>query len=258
MEMDMIVCSFIVGLLLGSFLNVCIYRLPRKRSILLPPSHCTRCERPLRPSDLVPVLSWLWHGGKCGFCGFRVSGRYAFVEILTGISWVLVYVTLGWNLELLRALILLSFLIVIAVIDYDHRLILDKVLFAMAGAGILLRISFAILSNAAAVRYMVDALLGFLLGGAILYLIALISRGGMGGGDIKFAAVLGLWFGWKFILSTLFFSFLLGGVISVLLLLLKVKNRRDEIPFGPFMAAAAWISYLYGDEITYVYRGLLS
>lgn len=239
-----LIYGFIVtlGLVIGSFLNVCIYRLPLNKSIVFPPSHCTNCKQRLRPLDLVPILSFLFLKGRCRYCGTRVSIRYPLVEILTACLYIWCFEVIGFSEELLKAFILTSFLIVITYIDYDHQLILDKVLIWFAGVGVVINFYTHSLS-------VFDMAVASLVGGGILLIIALASRGGMGGGDIKFAAALGLWFGLKITMLTLFFSFLLGGLGGVLVLLFKLKSRKDLIPFGPFIAIAAYISMLYGNMI---------
>ncbi|MPM29716.1 Type 4 prepilin-like proteins leader peptide-processing enzyme [bioreactor metagenome] len=168
--------------------------------------------------------------------------RYPVIEVLTACLFILCFEILGLSEELIKALILTSFLIVITYIDYDHQLILDKILIWLAGVGVVINFYTHSLSA-------LDMAVASLVGGGILLIIALASRGGMGGGDIKFAAALGLWFGLKITLLTLFFSFLLGGLGGILVLLFKLKSRKDLIPFGPFIAIAAYISMLYGNMI---------
>ncbi len=233
---------FLLGLLIGSFLNVCIYRLPEQQSIVAPPSHCMTCNTRLKPWDLIPVFSYLFSRGRCHYCGASFSARYALVELLTAVLFVWCSEKFGLSLELLKALILTAFFIVITFIDYDHQLILDKVLVCLSVVGVVINLY----SNSVAT---LDMLLGSVLGGGLLLIIALVSGGGMGGGDIKFMAALGLCFGWKYLLVILFLSFLFGGVGGILLLAFKIRSRKDLIPFGPFIAIAALCVLLYGDEI---------
>lgn len=232
----------LLGFAIGSFLNVCIYRLPIKESVVFPPSHCIICKKRLKPIDLVPVFSYISIKGRCRYCGSKVSLRYPIVEVLTAFLFILCFNVIGLSEELIKALTLTSFIIVITYIDYDHQLILDKVLIWLAGVGVVINLSLGSVS-------ITDMLIAGLTGGGTMLIIALISRGGMGGGDIKFVAALGLWLGLKLTLLTLFLSFVLGGLGGAIVLLLKLKNRKDLIPFGPFIALGAFISMLYGNEI---------
>ncbi|SEO35119.1 prepilin peptidase [Propionispora vibrioides] len=244
-----VIYFFLFGLCMGSFLNVCIYRLPQGDSIAYPPSHCMHCQSRLQMVDLIPVLSYLFLRGRCRQCGTPYSIRYTFVEILTGCLFIWCYTVFGIGFPLIKALILTSFLLVITYIDYDHQLILDKVLLFMAGAGALIECltpSVGLLSIIA----------GSLAGGGLLLLIAIASKGGMGGGDIKLATVLGIYLGAKLTLLALFLSFVIGGVVAVFILLFKRKGRRDCIPFGPFIAAGAFLSLLYGQELIRWYWSL--
>lgn len=240
---------FILGICVGSFLNVCIYRIPQGQSILYPPSHCTQCQRQLQIIDLIPVLSYVLLQGRCRYCGASYSSRYALVELLTGCLFIWCYTVFGIGFPLIKALILTSFLLIITYIDYDHQLILDKVLLYMAGAGVLIECltpSVGLLS----------ILTGSLAGGGLLLLIAIASKGGMGGGDIKLATVLGIYLGAKLTLLALFLSFVIGGVVAVFILLFKRRGRRDCIPFGPFIAVGAFLSLLYGQELIRWYWSL--
>lgn len=244
------VIVFVFGVLFGSFLNVCIYRIPAGLSVVYPPSRCGSCQKRLQPWDLIPVVSYLLLGGRCRYCQTPVSLRYPLVELLTGIIFVWCYTVLGLNILLPGALILSFFLILISFIDYDHQLILDKVLVWVAGAGLLV--------NLWTVQHSwLDMLGGSLLGGGLLLAIALASRGGMGGGDVKFAAALGIWLGVKLTLLSLFLSFFLGGVSGMFLLLFRLKKRKDAIPFGPYLAAGAFLTVLYGQNIIFWYIRLL-
>lgn len=237
---------FFLGIILGSFLNVCIYRLPAGQSIIYPPSHCSTCNTRLRPLDLVPIFSYAFLQGRCRYCQAGIAIRYPLVELLTGLVFVWSYLVIGLTPQLAGALVLASFLIVITFIDYDHQLILDKVLVWLAGAGVAINLY-------TDQTGLLDMLLGAVLGGGVLLVIAIISRGGMGDGDIKFMAALGLWLGVKLTVLTLFLSFMFGGIGGILLLLLRIKDRKDRIPFGPYIAAAAWLALLYGEDIVHWY-----
>lgn len=238
----LVILIFIFGLVIGSFLNVCIFRLPQNQSIITPSSHCMSCNTPLKLLDLIPVLSYLLFRGCCRYCGVTLSLRYLIVEVLTASLFIWCLYIFGVSLELLKTLILTSFLIVITFIDYDHQLILDKVILWLFGAGVIINLW----TNSLDIW---DTIIASLLGGGLLLLIALASHGGMGGGDIKFAAALGIWMGWQYLLLTLLLSFIFGGVGSLLLLAFKLKTCKDFIPFGPFIALGTLVSTLYGNQI---------
>ena len=232
----------LLGLCTGSFLNVCIYRLPRNQSIILPSSYCPTCNTPLKPYELIPVVSYLLQGGICRYCKQAISLRYMVVELITGLLFLWCFHSVQSDCEFLQLLIFSSFLTVIAFIDYDHQLILDKVLIWFAVTGVAINLYTGNL-------HLHDMAAAGIAGGGFLFAIAMLTRGGIGGGDIKFAAALGLWLGLKYTALTLFLSFVTGGTGSLILLLAKVKGRKEFIPFGPFIAVGAFISALYGDGI---------
>ncbi len=240
----------LLGLAVGSFLNVCIWRLPREESIIRPGSHCPVCSTALGARDLVPVLSWIFLRGKCRFCGAKISLRYPAVELLTGVLFIWCFLRFGLSPQLVSALVFSAFMVAITFIDLDHQIILDGMLALLAVCGLGLQLW------TGAVGF-VSMLIGVLVGGGLLLLIAVVSGGGMGGGDVKFAAALGFWLGWPGILLGLFLGFVLGGVISLLLIATGLRGRKDFIPFGPFIAIGAWIVLLYEKKILDWYFGFL-
>ncbi|MDD4600416.1 Type 4 prepilin-like proteins leader peptide-processing enzyme [bioreactor metagenome] len=233
---------FLFGLSIGSFLNVCIYRLPQNQSVIFPASHCTMCGERLKALDLIPLISYLLLQGHCRYCGAKFTRRYPLVELLTACLFVYCLKVFGVSLLLLKALILTSFLIVITYIDFDHQLILDKVLIWLAGTGVIINL---ILDDIA----VLDMLLAGAVGGGLFLAVALVSRGGMGGGDIKFVAALGLWLGLKATLLTILLAFIAGGIGGIIMLICKMKKRKDYIPFGPFISFGAFVSLVYGTII---------
>lgn len=239
---------FILGAIIGSFLNVCIYRLPLRQSVFAPPSRCFSCGARMRFLDLVPVFSYVYRRGHCRYCQAAISRRYPLVELLTAILFVWCYNVEGLFPQVVKAWLLTAFLIVIAFIDFDHQLIFDKVLAYLAVTGLVTNIVVGSVS-------FVEMFIASLLGGGLLLIIAIISRGGIGGGDIKFVAALALWLGWQQTLLAIFLSFLLGGVVGSILLLLRLKQRKDMIPFGPSIAVAAYIASLFGTKIIPWYIG---
>ncbi|HZK25840.1 MAG TPA: prepilin peptidase [Oscillospiraceae bacterium] len=233
--------AFIYGLFIGSFLNVCIYRLPAGESIVTPPSHCPNCGRRLGARELLPVVSFLWQRGRCRGCGSAIAWRYTLVELATAILFAVLAWRFGWP-DILWQAAFYAVLVVIFFIDLDHQLIPDQLVLLLLGITVL------VLVLERGVPWG-TALLGGLVGFGLFLLLAVLSSGGMGGGDIKLAAVLGLWFGWPQLLLVMFLSFLGGGLVGGALLLLKLKNRKDGIAFGPFLVLAAFIVSMWGNQL---------
>lgn len=236
------VLVFILGLSVGSFLTTCIYRLPLQLSIIKPRSYCLFCRQQLECRDLVPVISLLLLRGRCRFCGEVLPRRYIYIELLTAMIFLWCFFVFGSSLLSIKAMLLATFLIAITFIDLDYQLILDKVVIWLAGIGVFMNLLTASLA-------LIDITLAVVTGGGVFLLIAVITKGGMGGGDIKFVAALGSWLGFKLILLTMLLSFLIGGLGSALLLFTRVKKRKDFIPFGPFIAVSALLSMLYGEQL---------
>jgi leader peptidase (prepilin peptidase) / N-methyltransferase len=247
----------LVGLVIGSFLNVVIWRLPRGESIVSPPSHCPGCDAPITPRDNVPVLSWLVLRGRCRHCHNRISARYPLVELGTGVLFALMVWRLGLTWELPAYLYLAAIAVALALIDIDvHRLPNAIVLPSYPVVAVLL-----FLPTVAEGRW--DDLLRAVLGAAILFafyfLLAFIYPAGMGFGDVKLAGVLGAylgWLGWGSLGVGAFLGFLLGGVLGALLVAVGRAGRKSKIPFGPFMLAGALIAVFAADLIVGLYTGL--
>lgn len=244
----MTILSVIFGLLIGSFLNVCIYRIPRSESIAFPPSHCPHCDTNLKPVDLVPVLSYLCLGGRCRTCRAPISLAYPLVEALNALLYGCIVYTQGATIFALLNCLLVSTFIVIAKIDYETQLIPNRLnlIIAIIGTVSLLLNGFSVVG--------LDRLYGSLLGGIFFFLLSFVA---MGGGDVKLMAALGWTFGWAATIQITFLSFLFGAVISVVLLTLKIKGRKDAIPFGPFIVLAATVYVLWGNRVVDWYLGLL-
>ncbi|KAB3537361.1 prepilin peptidase [Alkaliphilus pronyensis] len=241
----MVFLAFILGLLIGSFLNVCIFRIPLNKSIVFPSSHCTSCSSSLKAIDLIPVFSYVMNRGRCRYCSSKISTQYPIIEFLNGITYMLLFINFGASIEFLKYALLCSVLIVVFAIDYYHQIIPDGLnLFLFASGIILLGIE-----NINNPRALLTNLLGLLLAGGFFLLIAIISKGAMGGGDIKLMAVLGFWFGIKEVVLITFLSFLIGGILSLVFILLKLKEKKDFIPFGPFIVVATIATIFYGGEI---------
>lgn len=235
----------IIGLITGSFLNVCIYRIPKGESISFPPSHCPGCGTRLKPIDLIPVLSYLLLGRKCRYCSASISLLYPAVEVLWGIILVSLFHKFSLSSLFVKYAILTGTLLIIAIIDLKTQEIPDGLLL-FGGAAALLFIS------ADRSIPITSAVLGAAIGFGLFLTIALLTNA-MGGGDIKLMALIGLAVGWKQVLLVSLFSFVIGAVVSLLLILFKIKSRKDFIPFAPFIATAYIIAVLWGNEILMIY-----
>ncbi|MGD6853798.1 prepilin peptidase [Bacillus infantis] len=238
----MLFFTFLYGLLLGSFYNVVGLRVPLKQSIVKPRSHCPYCQHTLRPYELIPVVSYLLQGGKCRRCKAPVSFLYPAVELATGLLFVLAPILMGWTLELIIAWTLISLMVIVFVSDIKYMIIPDKVLLVFAVIFLLERI-FLPLSP------WWDSLLGAAAGFFLLLFIAVISKGGMGGGDIKLFAVIGLALGTKLVLLTFFFATLYGAVFGIVGMLIGKVEKGKPIPFGPYIALGSLTAYFFGQRI---------
>jgi len=250
------VIVLLFGLLFGSFANVCIYRLPRHESIVFPASHCPSCHKPIQWYDNIPVLSFKLLQGKCRSCRAPISWRYPLVELLTGSLAVALFIKYHFTFFFWMYALVCLVLVIITFIDLQEQIIPDELSYGLMVAGtifsffnreLFLQIIFYF---PLALNRLVASYVGLLVGGGILYFIAWISRGGMGGGDIKLAAGLGAFLGWEYTLIMLGLSFLAGGVVGIILLITGLKKRKDPIPFGPFIAAAAITVILFGEPIS--------
>ncbi len=239
---------FLFGLIFGSFYNVVGLRVPQKESIVHPPSHCPKCQRRLTVLDLVPVLSYVFLGGKCRSCGNKISWVYPFIELMTGVLFAFAYWQLGWGIELIVAFFFISLLVIIVVSDLAYMLIPDKVLIFFLP---LLAIG-RVLSP---LTPWWDSLVGAVVGFGILYIIAVLSNGGMGGGDIKLFFLIGLVLGTIDTLLTLFLAAVIGMIVGITVLSKNKQGRKTPIPFGPSIALAAVIVYFYGDLLINWYLG---
>lgn len=258
MNINMIpVVIFIFGVCIGSFLNVCIYRLPNSTSIIFPPSSCPACRQPIRFYDNIPVISYLILKGKCRSCGTPISIRYPLVELISGLLAVSTYFKFGATLDALIIYCFLAALIVVIYIDIDHWIIPNSITLP----GIAIGFAASFFSNR------IDALqsaLGILAGGGTLWLVALayqllMKKEGMGGGDIKLLAMIGALLGWKGVLLTIFLSSILGTLANIPGMLMSRKFFNYKLPFGPFIAIAAIADVFFEAEIIsfYVHTFLL-
>ena len=240
---------FVLGAIIGSFLNVCIYRLPREKSIVTPRSSCPHCGAPIRFYDNIPLVSYLILRGRCRGCGATFSPRYLMVELLTAMLYVAVYWVTGIGFELFVGLLFVSILIVISFVDLDFRIIPD----VLSLGGLLVGIGLAFLRTGFSY---VDALLGILVGGGVLWAIAFLyewlrKQEGMGGGDIKLLGMIGAFCGMKGVLFSLIAGSLLGTMVGIPLMLIKHADTKYALPFGPFLSAGAVLYALAGERVIY-------
>lgn len=248
----------LLGLFVGSFLNVVIYRVPRGESVVRPRSHCPGCGTQLAERDNVPVLSWMILRGRCRTCGESISIRYPLVEALTALG----FASLAWHFGLVWALPAFLYLgavgIALAAIDIDtHRLPDAIVKPSYAVATVLLGGAAALDRDAAALARVA---LGGMALGAFYLLLAFVNPRGMGWGDVKLSGVLGMylgWLSWGSVLVGGFLGFLLGGLIGSALMLVGRAGRKSKIPFGPFMIAGVFLAVFFGDGLSHWYRGVL-
>jgi leader peptidase (prepilin peptidase)/N-methyltransferase len=237
---------FLFGAAIGSFSNVCIYRLPRKISIVTPSSQCPACGKSISPIDNIPIISFIMLGGKCRFCRASISWQYPIVEIITGLTYLLLYFKFHISFLFPVFAILCTSLIIIAFIDLEHKIIPDVI--TLPGILIGLTVSFTMPHIT-----VMNSIKGLLIGGGLFYAAAVLSRGGMGGGDIKLIAMIGSFLGWKTTLLTIFLGSFIGSIVGIALIVIKRKGRKDMIPFGPFLSLGAIVSIFFGREIIHLW-----
>ena len=252
---DLIMVS-IVGALVGSFLNVCIYRLPRGLSVVWPSSQCPACAAPIAPYDNVPVLSYVLLRGRCRRCRGGISLRYPVIELINAVGYVVIVWQFGVTPQSVVYAVLFSTFVVVAGIDLSHQIIPDVItlpgiLLGLVAAATVLPTGF------------LNGLMGLLVGGGILWGLAWLSpyvfgKEGMGGGDIKLMAMIGAFLGWKTTLLTIMLGAVLGSVVGLALIATKVIRRDDYVPFGPFLVFGAVLSLFFQHEIVTWYVGLLA
>jgi leader peptidase (prepilin peptidase)/N-methyltransferase len=248
------VLAAVLGAVLGSFANVVIYRVPRGESIVAPGSRCPHCHEPIRAWDNIPLVSFILLRARCRHCGAPISARYPLVEVLMAVLTVAAWsafppvpVSSPAPLRFLSALVLLFLLVVITFIDLDRQLILNRITYP----GIV--VGFAL---AAAQHHPLPAVLSAAGAAALIAAIVILSRGGMGGGDIKLAGLIGMFLGWPGVAVALFSGFLAGGVVGIALLVFRLRGRKDAIPFGPALAVGAAVALFFGQSVWEWYWGL--
>ncbi len=269
--------SFILGSVVGSFLNVCIYRLPREQSIVSPPSHCSSCGGIIRSYHNVPILSYVFLRGKCANCNASISLTYPFVEILSGLLLLVIVWKFGISLNTIFYAVFIFSLIVITFIDIEHKIIPNIITLPGVTIGLAYNLLITIYqtmgmpeSSINAFRYVfkpeyllslaneipiLDSMLGVILGGGVLLSIAYVykairKRDGMGMGDVKLLSMIGAFVGWKGVMFTVFLSSILGALVGISILILRKGDLSYALPFGPFMSVAA-IAYIFASEFSF-------
>jgi leader peptidase (prepilin peptidase) / N-methyltransferase len=268
--------AFLIGLLIGSFLNVCILRIPKEESIVHPASHCPKCNAAIKPYDNIPVLSWIALGGKCRNCKTKISAMYPAVELLTGVLFFLSYRFFGVSLEGVKWALLCALLVVLTATDIRERILPNIVNLVGFIAG--LAISFFMLPTDGAALWLsnrlfdfppprpvislADALLGAFVGAGLLWIVGegyfkLRGKEGMGLGDVKMMGMVGVFLGLKRTLLTVLVGSLLGSVIGIIIVLAARKGRDYELPFGAFLGLGALLTVFFGSPLLTWYQSLL-
>lgn len=248
------IIAFIFGAVVGSFLNVCICRMPKDESIVSPPSHCPYCDYRIRWYDNIPLASYLLLRGKCRGCGAVISFQYPLVEFINGLLTLFLFLRFGPSLTFLALFLFCSALVVITFIDMEHQIIPDEI----SLSGIVIGFGFSFFLPW---QTWLNSLLGILLGGGSLLLVAygyqwLTGKEGMGGGDVKLLAMMGAFLGWKSIPFIIFAGSLVGSVVGVTIMLIQKKDSKLAIPFGPYLAFGAVLYIFYGRQIIHWYLSL--
>ena len=246
---------FMFGAIVGSFLNVCIHRLPLGKSIVYPPSACPQCERRIKAYDNIPILSYLLLMGRCRNCGLSIPFRYPLVELITALTALAVKTRFGLTGEGLFLFVFMAALIVIVFIDIDYRIIPDTITLP----GIVITFLAAVFIKDTA---WTASLVGILFGGGSLYAVAVVYKlltgvDGMGGGDIKLLAMIGAWCGWMGVFFTILVSSAVGTLVGFAIMFVYHKNMKVAIPYGPFLALGAILYIFFGQEMILWYARLV-
>jgi len=238
------VIVFVFGTILGSFLNVVIYRLPRGESLVRPRSRCPNCGTPISAWDNIPIVSFLLLRGRCRSCGAPIAWRYPFVELAAGLLVLAAWLRGGTWLEVATAAFLLLSLLAVFFIDLTHHIVPNAITYPGIVLGLIV---------AAAQGRFLDGILAAVGAGAFFLLVAIVSRGGMGGGDVKLAAMMGAFLGWPSIVVAMLIAFTSGAVVGVFLIAVRLRSRKDPIPFGPALAVGGMIALFFTTPIVHWY-----
>lgn len=245
MNIVIIASIFFFGAIIGSFLNVCIDRIPNEESIAYPPSHCGNCKTMLKPWDMIPLFSWLLLGGKCRYCKSKVSVQYFFMEVFTGILFLFLYLKFGFTYNFIKFMAFTSILLVIAIIDFKTQDVYDSTIVVGIVMGILFLVGEYLLKIEV---NLLSIVLGAVIPGGILFLIAYFT-GAMGFGDSEIIFLSGLFLGFKLNLFNLFLSIVIGGMVAIILMITKKKGGKEAIAFGPYIALSSYLVLFIGHPI---------
>ncbi len=243
--------NFLLGTVIGSFLNVVIYRVPNNQSIVSPPSHCPICGHKLKWYDMIPIFSYIFLKGRCRYCSAKISSRYPLIEALTGFAFVGIGLHFGWSLQFFEYIILSSLLITIFFTDLFYGIVPDVIVIPGAVIGLI----FSLIRGKSV---FISSLFGMLFLFGFFLIVILATRGGMGEGDATFGAMIGSFIGLKFSIATLVISFILGSIVGIILLIFFRKKGKDSMPFGPYLAISAYIMLLYGYQIIFMYQKMFA
>lgn len=248
-----IVLTVLFGLAVGSFLNVCIYRIPRKESIAFPGSHCPNCNNAIKWYDNIPVLSYLILKGKCRHCKAKISARYPFIELLNAFIWVVIAFRINNFIGVMLGFIFSSVLTVVSAIDIENRIIPNSTCVVILSLAVI-KILFEIIRGISVLKVLSDTAIGALSGSFLLFLLYLIisklkKKEALGGGDVKLAFAAGAFLGWKQTLFGIALSAYIGLIILIVLAVAKKRNLREAFPYGPFLSLGFLISYLWAEDI---------
>lgn len=254
LELYFSIIAFIFGAVVGSFLNVCICRMPKNESVVSPPSHCPNCDYRIRWYDNIPLVSYLLLKGRCRGCRTPISVQYPLVEFINGLLTLLLFLRYGPSLTFLALFIFCSALVVITFIDLEHQIIPDEI--SLSGIVLGFVCSFFLPGLG-----WLNSLVGIILGGGSLLLVAYIyqwltGKDGMGGGDIKLLAMMGAFLGWKAVPFIIFASSLVGSIVGITIMLVQKKDSKLAIPFGPYLAFGAVLYIFYGRQIIQWYLSI--
>ena len=249
---------FIFGSIVGSFLNVCIYRLPKGRSVVIPASHCPNCAAAIHWYDNIPILSYIFLGGKARCCRTKISFRYFVVEILTASASLALFSVFGLTPKFFAYAVMVSGLIVATFVDFEIQEIPDEVSVGVLAVGLLLAAAFpSIFNETARLNSFLNSFLGALAGGGMIYAMGtlgefMFKKEAMGGGDVKLLAMIGAFVGWKLVVLTFFLAPAFGSVVGIIL---KIRHGRETIPYGPYLSLAAVVVIFCGDKILRILFG---